>query len=76
LKPKLIVAYEPVSMVCKGTKQNNIGVNEKFEAASATAGYIDDDIAIMCVGKIVELGLIDQIFLNALEIDKYAINKV
>jgi peptide/nickel transport system ATP-binding protein len=77
LKPKLIVADEPVSMLDVSIRAEILGIvktlKDKFRISYlyithdlSTARYIGDNIAIMFNGKIVEAGPIDRVLLNPL----------
>ncbi|WP_142415699.1 oligopeptide/dipeptide ABC transporter ATP-binding protein [Hathewaya massiliensis] len=75
LNPKLIIADEPVSMLDVSVRADIINVLSKLtkeEGAGmvfishdiATTRYISDDIAVMYLGKIVEIGKTDHIIQN------------
>lgn len=75
LKPKLIVADEPVSMLDVSIRAEILEIvktlKDKFRISYlyithdlSTARYIGDNIAIMFNGKIVETGPIDRVLLN------------
>src|SRR6476620_9044308 len=77
LKPKLIVADEPVSMLDVSVRAEMLelmnSLRDKFRISYlyithdlSTSRYIGDNIAIMYAGKIVELGPIDQVLSNPL----------
>ena len=77
LKPKLIVADEPVSMLDVSIRAEILelmkNLKDKFQISYlyithdlSTARYIGDNIAIMLNGKIVETGPIEQVLLNPL----------
>jgi peptide/nickel transport system ATP-binding protein len=77
LKPKLIVADEPVSMLDVSVRAEMLelmdSLRDKFRISYlyithdlSTSRYIGDTIAIMYAGKIVELGPIDQVLSNPL----------
>jgi peptide/nickel transport system ATP-binding protein len=77
LKPKLIVADEPVSMLDVSIRAEILEIvktlKDKFRISYlyithdlSTARYIGDNIAIMFNGKIVEAGPIDRVLLNPL----------
>jgi peptide/nickel transport system ATP-binding protein len=77
LKPKLIVADEPVSMLDVSVRAEMLelmnSLREKFRISYlyithdlSTSRYIGDTIAIMYAGKIVELGPINQVLSNPL----------
>ena len=77
LKPKLIVADEPVSMLDVSIRAEILEIvktlKDKFQISYlyithdlSTARYIGDNIAIMFNGKIVETGPIDRVLLNPL----------
>jgi peptide/nickel transport system ATP-binding protein len=77
LKPKLIVADEPVSMLDVSIRAEILEIvktlKDKFQISYlyithdlSTARYIGDNIAIMFNGKIVEAGPIDRVLLNPL----------
>lgn len=77
LKPKLIVADEPVSMLDVSIRAEILEIvktlKDKFRISYlyithdlSTARYIGDNIAIMFNGKIVETGPIDRVLLNPL----------
>jgi peptide/nickel transport system ATP-binding protein len=72
LRPKLIVADEPVSMLDVSVRGEILGVmqnlRQKFNISYiyithdlSTARYLGDDLAIMKSGKIVEIGPIDKV---------------
>lgn len=72
LKPKYIVADEPVSMIDASSRSEILQVlkdlQERFKIAFlyithdlATARYFSDRIAVMYLGRIVELGLPDDV---------------
>ena len=75
LKPKLIIADEPVSMLDVSIRAEILEIvktlKDKFQISYlyithdlSTARYIGDNIAIMFNGKIVEAGTIDRVLLN------------
>jgi peptide/nickel transport system ATP-binding protein len=75
LKPKLIIADEPVSMLDVSIRAEILEIlktlKDKFQISYlyithdlSTARYIGDNIAIMFNGKIVEAGPIDRVLLN------------
>lgn len=75
LSPKLIIADEPVSMLDVSVRADIINTLSKFtkdqRAAMifishdiATTRYISDEIAVMYLGKIVEIGNVNQIISN------------
>jgi peptide/nickel transport system ATP-binding protein len=77
LKPKLIVADEPVSMLDVSIRAEILelmkNLKDRFQISYlyithdlSTARYIGDDIAIMLNGKIVEIGPIERVLLNPL----------
>lgn len=77
LKPKLIVADEPVSMLDVSIRAEILelmkNLKDRFQISYlyithdlSTARYIGDNIAIMLNGKIVETGPIEQVVLNPL----------
>ncbi|HEY6668534.1 MAG TPA: ABC transporter ATP-binding protein [Candidatus Nitrosopolaris sp.] len=77
LKPKLIVADEPVSMLDVSVRAEMLelmnSLRDKFRISYlyithdlSTSRYIGDTIAIMYAGKIVELGPINQVLSNPL----------
>jgi peptide/nickel transport system ATP-binding protein len=72
LRPKLIVADEPVSMLDVSVRGEILGLmqnlRQKFNISYlyithdlSTARYLGDDLAIMKSGKIVEIGPIDKV---------------
>ena len=72
LRPTLIVADEPVSMLDVSVRGEILGLRQslgqKFKISYiyithdlSTARYIGDDLAIMKAGKIVEIGPIDKV---------------
>lgn len=72
LRPQLIVADEPVSMLDVSVRGEILdllqGLKAKFDISYiyithdlSTARYIGDDLAVMNVGKIVEMGPIDRV---------------
>ncbi len=72
LRPTLIVADEPVSMLDVSVRGEILGLmqslGQKFKISYiyithdlSTARYIGDDLAIMKAGKIVEIGPIDKV---------------
>lgn len=76
LNPKLIIADEPVSMLDVSVRADIInillnlikkhGTSMIFISHDiATTGYVSDKIAIMYLGKIVEIGSTDDIIKNA-----------
>jgi peptide/nickel transport system ATP-binding protein len=77
LKPKLIVADEPVSMLDVSIRAEILelmkNLKDRFQISYlyithdlSTARYFGDNIAIMLNGKIVETGPIEQVLLNPL----------
>ena len=75
LKPKLIIADEPVSMLDVSIRAEILEIvktlKDKFQISYlyithdlSTARYIGDNIALMFNGKIVEAGPIDRVLLN------------
>ena len=77
LKPELVVADEPVSMVDVSIKAAILELMMKFKEELgltyllithdlAVARYVTDRIAVMYLGKIVELGPADKVFNNPL----------
>ena len=75
LKPKLIIADEPVSMLDVSVRADilNLLLNMTKEKDTsmifishdiATTRYISDMIAVMYLGRIVEMGMTDDILLN------------
>lgn len=75
LRPKIMVADEPVSMLDVSTRSGILGLIEKLREDMgisyiyithdlATAKYICDRIAIMYLGKIVELGPTKKILMD------------
>jgi peptide/nickel transport system ATP-binding protein len=77
LKPKLIVADEPVSMLDVSVRAEILelmkNLKDRFQISYlyithdlSTSRYIGDDIAIIYSGKIVEIGPINQVLLNPL----------
>lgn len=77
IKPKLIVADEPVSMLDMSVRAEILhlmkNLRDKLRISYiyithdlSTSRYIGDNIAIMYAGKIVETGPIDQVLLNPL----------
>ncbi|HEV8388023.1 MAG TPA: ABC transporter ATP-binding protein, partial [Nitrososphaera sp.] len=72
LRPKIIVADEPVSMLDVSVRGEILGLmqsmRERFNISLiyithdlSTARYVGDDLAIMKSGKIVEIGPIDRV---------------
>jgi peptide/nickel transport system ATP-binding protein len=72
LRPRLIVADEPVSMLDVSVRGEILdlmqGLKEKFNISYiyithdlSTARYVGDDLAVMKLGKIVEMGPIDRV---------------
>jgi peptide/nickel transport system ATP-binding protein len=72
IRPKIIVADEPVSMLDVSVRGEILGLmqslREKFNISFiyithdlSTARYVGDDLAIMKSGKIVEMGPIDRV---------------
>jgi len=72
MKPKLIIADEPVSMIDVSLKaiflENLASFKEKLKASCIyithdlhTAHFVSDDIVILCYGNIVEKGPIDLV---------------
>jgi len=77
LKPKFIVADEPVSMLDISVRAEILelmqNLQKKYDITYlyithdlSTARYIGDQIAIMYLGKIAEMGPIDKVLLNPL----------
>jgi peptide/nickel transport system ATP-binding protein len=77
LKPKFIVADEPVSMLDISVRAEILelmkGLQKKHDITYlyithdlSTARYVGDQIAIMYLGKIAEMGPIDKVLLNPL----------
>ncbi len=77
MKPKLIVADEPVSMLDISVRaeilelmqglQKQHGITYLYITHDlSTARYLGEDIAVMYLGKIVEMGPIDKVLLNPL----------
>jgi peptide/nickel transport system ATP-binding protein len=77
LRPKLIVADEPVSMLDVSIRAEILelmkNLKDRFQISHlyithdlSTARYIGDNIAIMLNGKIVEIGPIERVLLNPL----------
>ena len=77
LKPKLIVADEPVSMLDVSVRAEILelmkNLKDRFQISYlyithdlSTSRYIGDNIAIIYSGKIVEIGPINQVLLNPL----------
>ncbi|MEC9488320.1 MAG: ABC transporter ATP-binding protein [Halanaerobium sp.] len=77
LNPKLIIADEPVSMVDLSTRaeilhmmrevQQDLGLTYLYITHDlSTARYFTDRIAVMYLGKIVEMGTADEVIDNAL----------
>lgn len=75
LKPKLIIADEPVSMLDVSVRADIINTLLKFTKENkssmifishdiATTKYISDEMAVMYLGKIVEMGETDKIINN------------
>lgn len=72
LKPRLIVADEPVSMLDASVRGEILelmqSLKEKFNISYiyithdlSTARYVGDDLAVMNAGKVVEMGPIDRV---------------
>lgn len=77
LRPELLVADEPVSMIDMSLRTTIIDLMLSFRKELgltyifithdlAVAKYISDEIAIMYLGRIIEMGSKDRIFLNPL----------
>jgi peptide/nickel transport system ATP-binding protein len=77
LKPKLIMADEPVSMLDVSVRAETLGLmmslKERFQISFiyithdlSTARYVGDSIAVMYKGQIIEKGPIDNVLLNPL----------
>jgi len=77
LKPKFIVADEPVSMLDISVRAEILELMQSLQKKHditylyithdlSTARYIGDQIAIMYLGKIAEMGPIDKVLLNPL----------
>ncbi len=77
LKPKLIVADEPVSMLDVSVRAETLGLmmnlKERFQISFiyithdlSTARYVGDSVVIMYKGQIIEKGPIDNVLLNPL----------
>lgn len=77
LKPKLVIADEPVSNLDVSVRAEILdlmkNLKDRFQISFlyithdlSTSRYIGDEIAIMYAGKIVEMGHIDQVLLNPL----------
>jgi peptide/nickel transport system ATP-binding protein len=77
MKPKFIVADEPVSMLDISIRAEILELMQNLQKKHditylyithdlSTARYIGEDIAIMYLGKIVEIGSIDKVLLNPL----------
>lgn len=77
LKPKFIVADEPVSMLDISVRAEILELMHNLQKKHditylyithdlSTARYIGDQIAIMYLGKIAEMGPIDKVLLNSL----------
>jgi peptide/nickel transport system ATP-binding protein len=77
LKPKLIIADEPVSMIDVSLRANILNIMlelKKEEKISfvyithdlSTARYLTDEIIIMYLGSIVEKGLVDKVIVEPL----------
>ncbi|MEM3084179.1 MAG: ABC transporter ATP-binding protein [Nitrososphaerales archaeon] len=77
LKPKFIVADEPVSMLDISVRAEILELMQNLQSKYnmtylyithdlSTARYVGNDIAIMYLGKIVEKGPIDKVLLNPL----------
>lgn len=75
LKPKFIVADEPVSMLDISVRAEILELMQNLQKRHnitylyithdlSTARYVGKDIAIMYLGKIVEMGPIDDVLLN------------
>ncbi len=77
LRPKLIVADEPVSMLDLSIRAEilelMLSLSKKFRIAYlyithdlSTARYIADRVAVMYLGKIVEIGTVDEVLQRSL----------
>jgi len=77
LKPKFIVADEPVSMLDISVRAEILELMQSLQKKHditylyithdlSTARYVGDQIAIMYLGKIAEMGPIDKVLLNPL----------